>query len=181
MLTYRDEDGCVRIEGCDSSNMEDMLRRCIDRLYEYESVGLTPEGVRKALRELKALKKAEEGTAQAVDCAAVAELFNGICAALPKVKGLSSARRSGIYTADARLRRAGVTWEEFFRRVASSGFLCGKTGWRGCGFDWIIKAANMQKILEGNYDDARRGTPSPSSFDTDEFFAGAMRRSYGEL
>lgn len=75
MLTYRDEDGCVRIEGCDSSNMEDMLRRCIDRLYEYESVGLTPEGVRKALRELKALKKAEEGTAQAVDCAAVAELF----------------------------------------------------------------------------------------------------------
>ena len=134
MLTYRDEDGCVRIEGCDNSNMEDMLRRCIDRLYEYESVGLTPEGVRKALRELKALKKAEEGTAQAVDCAAVAELFNGICAALPKVKGLSSARRSGIYTADARLRRAGVTWEEFFRRVASSGFLCGKTGWRGCGF-----------------------------------------------
>lgn len=182
MLTYKDSDGVVRIEGCDEGNMEEMIRRSVDRLYEYEKLGLTPDGVRRALRELRHLKKEAkaEGSDAKTDCEAVIEAFNSICVDLPKVKLLSDARRQAIGTADTRLRRVGMTWDEFFRKVADSSFLCG--AWKGCGFDWIVKPANLQKIVEGNYDN-RRGTKAKAagSFDTGEFFEASMRRSYGEL
>ena len=42
---------------------------------------------------------------------------------------------------------------EVFGKVERSKFLRGDTGWRGCGFDWVFKKANFQKILEGNYDE----------------------------
>lgn len=182
MLTYKDSDGAVRIEGCDEHNMEEMIHRCVDRLYEYEKLGLTPDGVRKALRELKALRKAS-ASEEKTDCDSVVAAFNGICTALPAVKMLTDTRRRSIGTADIRLRKAEMSWEDFFRKVASSAFLCGKTGWKGCSFDWVIKPANMQKIIEGNYDDARGGAKPEArgSFDTDEFFGASMRRSYGEL
>lgn len=59
------------------------------------------------------------------------------------------------------LRARHVSPEEFrqvCRRVERSDFLTGReSGWHGCSFDWIIKAANWQKINEGNYDN--RGSP----------------------
>ena len=46
-------------------------------------------------------------------------------------------------------------------KIRGSPFLQGKTGWRGCTFDWVMKAGNFQKILEDNYDgeirQAKRG------------------------
>ena len=36
-------------------------------------------------------------------------------------------------------------------KVNGSAFLRGETGWSGCTFDWICKAENFQKIMEGNY------------------------------
>lgn len=179
MLTYKDIDGVVRIEGCDEDNVEESIRRCVDRLYEYERLGLTPDGVRKAIRELKELRKASSPDLADVDYEAVVGLFNGICSALPSVKGLTDARRRAIGTAEARLKKAGMSWEQFFRKIADSPFLSGK--WKGCGFDWILKQTNMQKIIEGNFDDRPKGDPARGSFSTDEFFEASMRRSYGEL
>ncbi len=37
-------------------------------------------------------------------------------------------------------------------KIRGSPFLQGKTGWRGCTFDWVMKAGNFQKIFEDNYD-----------------------------
>ena len=49
-------------------------------------------------------------------------------------------------------------FEDFFKKVEASDFLTGRDDqqWKGCGFDWILTASNMQKVLEGNYDNARR-------------------------
>lgn len=179
MLTYKDIDGVIRIEGCDEGNVEESIRRCVDRLYAYERLGLTPEEVRKAIRELKELRKASSPELTGIDYEAVVGLFNGICSALPAVKGLTDARRRAIVTAEARLKKAGLSWEQFFRKVADSTFLSGK--WKGCSFDWILKQSNMQKIVEGNFDDRSGSALARGSFSTDEFFEASIRRSYGEL
>ena len=40
---------------------------------------------------------------------------------------------------------------QVFQNIQKSPFLRGETGWMGCGFDWVFKKTNFQKILEGNY------------------------------
>ena len=51
--------------------------------------------------------------------------------------------------------------EEVFKSVLNSDFLLGGNdrNWRP-DFDWIFKAANYTKILEGNYNGKRNGTSS---------------------
>jgi hypothetical protein len=39
-----------------------------------------------------------------------------------------------------------------FGKVESSPFLRGERKWTGATFDWVMKRANFQKIIEGNYD-----------------------------
>ena len=56
---------------------------------------------------------------------------------------------------------SGYTLEDFktlFEKAEASSFLKGKNGrnWRA-SFDWIIKDANMTKVLEGTYDDYGKG------------------------
>jgi len=48
-----------------------------------------------------------------------------------------------------------------FEKVAVSGFLCGggDRGWKA-DFDWLIIPANMQKVLEGKYDNDQYNIPA---------------------
>lgn len=82
--------------------------------------------------------------------AEIADEFNDICAALPKVLDITPPRITAIKSALKRLGREGLT--ELFRRTAASDFLTGKTGAWHASFDWILKPANLTKITEGNYD-----------------------------
>ena len=81
----------------------------------------------------------------------VIETFNRICTDLPKVRDLTEQRRCAIRKAAERLEEDGG-FEPFFERVHRSDFLCGRSGKWKCGFDWILKPANIAKIREGNYD-----------------------------
>nr|DAO50978.1 MAG TPA: hypothetical protein [Caudoviricetes sp.] len=79
--------------------------------------------------------------------------YNEICVSLPACTILSEARKKAI---KARLA-SGYTLEQFrdiFRRAEASSFLKGANdrNW-SASFDWIIRDANMAKILSGNYDD----------------------------
>lgn len=90
-----------------------------------------------------------------VNYKAVAELFNETCPSLPKVRDLTDQRRRAI---KARIME-GNTAEDFrevFAKVQASSFLTGKNGGWKCGFDWILKPSNWQKIREGNYDNEAR-------------------------
>lgn len=104
---------------------------------------------------------------RSVDCPhqKIADAFNTIC------KGLSKLNPTKMWT-PARKVAIGNRWKEnpdlqfwteaVFARVQRSDYLTGRQAnilWQ-CSFDWIIKPANLQKILEGNYDNrgaARRG------------------------
>lgn len=88
-------------------------------------------------------------------------MFNNTCTELPQVRDLTIQRKKAI---QARIAD-GNTLEDFhaiFRAVSKSGFLTGKTGGWKCGFDWILKPANWQKIKEGNYNDGFTRNTNPA-------------------
>lgn len=75
---------------------------------------------------------------------------------LPRVELLTDRRRLHIR---ARLKEhpGQQFWNDLMDRVNRSPMLRGENGrdWK-CSFDWILNVNNMAKILEGNYDLARR-------------------------
>lgn len=86
-----------------------------------------------------------------IDYDGIMDAYNSLCPSLPSIKSLSEARKKAI-----KARLTSYTIEniyEAFRKAEASDFLKGKNdrNWQA-NFDWIIKDANMAKILDGNYD-----------------------------
>lgn len=78
----------------------------------------------------------------------VKDLFNRICATLPKVREMTDPRKAAVKAKNASMEE----FEEVFCAVDKSDFLSGRDGkWTNCSFDWVLKPANWQKIREGNY------------------------------
>lgn len=71
-----------------------------------------------------------------------------------------------------------------FAAVGESGFLKGSGGkWRAT-FGWLITPEKAKKVLTGAYRDycaPKKEEASSSSFDTDEFFEAALRKSFEEM
>lgn len=116
-----------------------------------------------------------------IDYTAVAELFNRLCPSFPEIRSMSDARKKAI---KARLNNYTIEdFEELFKKAEASDFLKGKNGnnWSAT-FDWLIKDANMAKVLDGNYDN-RKQTTQPSRNDKaqelDDFYAMASAWAQG--
>lgn len=94
------------------------------------------------------------------------------CPSLPKPNSATKwtpARKKAV-------RDKKISAEEFtpvFKKIEQSDFLTGRTGsWHGCSLDWILKPANWQKIIEGNYDnrkEQKKESGREYSFDIDEY------------
>lgn len=81
----------------------------------------------------------------------IVNMFSNICVSFPKITKISESRKKAI---NARLKT--YTEEDFkklFEKAEKSDFLKGKNNrdW-SANFDWLIKDANMAKVLDGNYD-----------------------------
>lgn len=81
----------------------------------------------------------------------VVEKWNEIAPTIgkPCVRDLTPERRQNL-----KARIAQYAIEDFlqvFDNISNSPFLRGDTGKNFCNFDWAMKKANFQKILEGNY------------------------------
>jgi predicted phage replisome organizer len=92
---------------------------------------------------------------ESISCQQIVDLYHSICTSFPKVRSLSDARRKAI---KARLNT--YTLEDFqavFENAEASSFLKGSNdrNWTAT-FDWLIKDANMAKVLEGNYADKQK-------------------------
>jgi hypothetical protein len=92
-------------------------------------------------------------TAPRVDYISIQNLYNSICKSLPKCTSLSESRKKAIKARVA----SGYTEKDFetlFSKAEASTFLKGKNkrDWKA-NFDWLIKDANMAKVLDGNYDE----------------------------
>lgn len=85
----------------------------------------------------------------------VFDLYNKICISLPSAKLLTEARKKSIK--NVLKKKIDIPmFENAFRNAQSSSFLSGENerGWRA-DFDWILKEANIVKILEGTYDNKK--------------------------
>ena len=84
-----------------------------------------------------------------MDYQSVVDSFNQICVSLSKVVRLTDTRKRSIKTASKTLR--SLSFEEYFRMAEASDFLTGRKGNWKASFDWLLKANNMVKVIEGNY------------------------------
>ena len=97
-------------------------------------------------------------------CQQVVDLFHSICISYPSVRTLSDARKKAI---NARLKIYSL--EDFrmlFEKAEASDFLKGSNdrNWTAT-FDWLIKDANMAKVIDGNYDNRpRQGQSKKNKF-----------------
>lgn len=81
----------------------------------------------------------------------IADMFNTICPSFPSIKTISEARKKAIR---ARLNTYSIDdFKTLFEKAEESSFLKGANdrNW-AANFDWLIKDANMAKVLDGNYD-----------------------------
>lgn len=81
----------------------------------------------------------------------IADMYNETCVSFHAVRSLSDSRKKAI---KARLHTYSIDdFKTLFEKAEASDFLKGKNGrnW-SASFDWLLKDANMVKVLEGNYD-----------------------------
>lgn len=100
------------------------------------------------------IEREEEIEREKIDYKGIVNTFNSVCVSFPSVKVISDARKKAI---KARLKNYSI--EDFgtlFEKAEASSFLKGKnsSNWSAT-FDWLIKDANMAKVLDGNYDDKK--------------------------
>ena len=126
-----------------SLGFSDMDTECIQNVSEMETQ------VRLGKDRLGKDRLGEER--KRVDFQQIAEIYNDTCVSFPRLTTMSEARKKAI---KARLKTYSVDdFRTMFEKAEASDFLKGKNGhnWSAT-FDWMIKDANMTKILEGNYD-----------------------------
>lgn len=102
-------------------------------------------------------------------------LYNSLCPSFSRCTAMSDARKKAI---KARFV-SGYTLEDFktlFTKAEASSFLKGRNNrnWTA-SFDWLIKDANMAKVLDGNYDDNHQGT----GFQTSNPFLEMLEKETG--
>lgn len=86
-----------------------------------------------------------------IDCQQVVDLYHSVCKSFPTIRSLSDARKKAI---KARLKTYNLEdFKTVFQNAEASSFLKGEDGGWKASFDWLIKEANMLKVLEGNYAD----------------------------
>lgn len=109
----------------------------------------------------RALRKSIEKPKKSVEkinYSAIQKLYNECCPSLPRCLSLSDARKKAI-----KARFSDGNGEEVFHKVfvkaEASGFLRGENDRRWtANFDWLIKATNFSKVLEGVYDDREKNS-----------------------
>ena len=87
-------------------------------------------------------------------CQQVVETYNRVCGGggLSQVIKLTDARRKAVKTRMRDLETLQA-WEDYFELAIRTPFLMGENGrnWRA-NFDWLLKDANMARVIEGAYE-----------------------------
>jgi len=87
----------------------------------------------------------------------VINAYHEICTELPEIKTWTDSRRRALDALIRERKAAGKPadttnyWRDVFEQVASSDFLCGRSGTWRAGLAWLLKPENFAKTIEGNY------------------------------
>ena len=108
------------------------------------------------------------------DYQGVLDAYHECCPSFPVVIKLTETRKRAI---KARLKDYGLDEiKRAFSLAGQSDFLKGSSGWQA-SFDWLMKPANMTKVLEGNYTNraSPAGGKSKSMWGEDDYLAKLAR------
>lgn len=135
------------------------------------------------IEEEREEEREEEKERDKIDYKGIVAAFNSICVSFPSVKALSDARKKAI---KARLNTYSLDdFKTLFEKAEASSFLKGKnnSNWSAT-FDWLIKDANMAKVLDGNFDDKpvtyRQTGKSTKAEELNDFYNMAAEWAKGE-
>ena len=114
----------------------------------------------------------------------IADMYNEICISFPRITKLSDSRKKAI---KARLNQYAIEdFRKLFQMAEESSFLKGQNSrdWIP-NFDWLVKDANMAKVLDGNYTDRRTaqgetGEGGREQYRSYEEFEKELRESLGK-
>lgn len=113
-------------------------------------------------------KDKEEDKKEKIDYQLIADMYNRLCPSFPSIRSLSEARKKAI---KARLKTYTLDdFQKVFENAEASSFLKGSNNrnWTA-NFDWLMKDANMAKVLDGNYADKARKKPTAT---TEDYYSG---------
>lgn len=93
------------------------------------------------------------------ECQRVADMFNSLCPSLPCVRTLSDKRVDAI--SEILKSHSIADIQRAFELAEASSFLKGKNdrGWSAT-FDWLMVVDNLEKVLDGNYNDKKSNSAS---------------------
>lgn len=143
-----------KIESQMSNNVTSKLLEVTDTLPKcYTEIEIEKEIEKEKEIEIEKEKKKKK-TSNYQD---IITLYNTLCVSYPRLTKLSDTRMKAL---KARINQ-GYTIEDFeklFLKAESSTFLKGgnERNW-SASFDWLIKDRNIAKVLDGNYDDNKKG------------------------
>lgn len=133
-------------------------------------------------REEEKEKEIEREEEKNIDYGAIVQLYNVHCPSFPSIRSISEARKKAI---KARLKTYSLDdFRTLFEKAEASSFLKGLNdrNWSAT-FDWLIKDANMAKVLDGNYDNRTENTRKQPGNNTaqqlDDFYAMASNWAEG--
>lgn len=95
----------------------------------------------------------------------IKELFNSTCESFSKITGINGKRKTSV-AARWKEHPSLNFFKEYFEKVEATEFLKGKNerGWKA-NFDWLMNAANMDKVREGRYENNKSsGSPVKEHF-----------------
>jgi len=122
----------------------------------------------------------EKEKEEKITCKQVVDLYHSICVSYPSIKTISEARKKAI---NARLKAYNLDdFRTLFEKAEASSFLKGSNdrNW-SANFDWMIKDANMAKIIEGNYDNRKGRTEQVPSWIKKNSFNDIPKQDYGDM
>ena len=128
----------------------------IDEKIERDNVGTSggqcPLEIEKEI-EKEIEIETEKESREKINYQEIVDMYNDTCVSFSRVKSLSDARKKAI---KARLNSYSLDdFKNLFTKAEASTFLKGGNdrNWSAT-FDWLIKDANMAKVLDGNYDNS---------------------------
>lgn len=127
--------------------------------------GLMPKRKEEEKEKEEEEKGKEEARGRAIPYQQIVNLYNDLCPKMNRCMKVSDAREKAVkarYSSGYALE----DFEKLFRLAGESRFLNGgnERNWRA-DFDWLVRDANMAKVLEGKYADDRPPSPEPDGTD----------------
>lgn len=148
-------------ENCQKMHINKQTNKQTNNTHEPSDDGSESQSDLQILGKMQKSRKTPKHEILDFDAKAVIDSFNQIATNLPRCRDVTETRRRAI--GSALKRNPDLSWPDYWTRVQSSDFLAGrKTEWKA-NFDWLLKPANMTKVLEGNYDNKNAGTSRPKS------------------